>query len=167
MTLPVTVRHALPLLSAGQAQKEVAHNEALLIADFMLNPVAEELGRDTPPQAPDVGRAWILGAAPEGAWSGRAGQIACWTAGGWRFVAPFEGLHIWVRATGLWAVRGSAGWTTGIMNATAVHIGGARVLGERQPIIADPAGGGVIDDQARAAIIAILDALRAHGLISV
>lgn len=40
------------------------------------------------------------------------------------------------------------------------------VVNEQQAAITDPTGGGTVDTQARTAIIAILDALRAHGLIS-
>lgn len=166
MTLPTTARHGLPLLSAGQAQKEVAHNEALLIADFLMNPVAEELGREMPPLYPEPGQAWILGSAPLGEWTGRAGQIACWTAGGWRYFSPFEGLHVWLRGADVWAVRESSGWSNGIVRATAVHVGGERVVSGRQPAIADPSGGTIVDEQARAAVAALLGALRAHGLIS-
>lgn len=166
MTFPATARHALPLLSAGQAQKELAHNEALLIADFMMNPVAEQLGRNDPPATPLEGQAWIVGDAATGAWAGHAGQIACWTPGGWRFLAPFDGLHVWIRDQKLWGVRGQGGWVAGTVAAAKVEIGGQQVVGPRLSAIADPSGGAVVDDPARSAIAAILAALRAHGLIS-
>lgn len=40
------------------------------------------------------------------------------------------------------------------------------VVADEQAAITDPAGGATIDAQARTAIIAILNALRAHGLIA-
>jgi hypothetical protein len=40
-----------------------------------------------------------------------------------------------------------------------------KVIENQQAVIADPAGGATIDAEARTAIIAILTALRAHGLI--
>lgn len=76
MTLPTTARHRLPLLSSGQAQKEIAHNEALVIADFVINPVVESLGLESPPDPTGTGEAWIIGPEPTGAWTGRAGQVA-------------------------------------------------------------------------------------------
>ncbi|RJF90794.1 DUF2793 domain-containing protein [Sphingomonas cavernae] len=167
MTISATARHGFPLLSAGQAQKEVMHNEALLLADFLINPVAEELARDTPPEAPLAGQAWIVGGAPTGAWIDRVDQIACWTVGGWRYVAPFEGMHVWLRGAELWAVRGESAWAQGVARVSEVQVAGMRVLGTRQPMIAEPTGGSVVDDQARGTVTAILIALRAHGLISV
>lgn len=165
MSLPITTRHALPLLSAGQAQKEIAHNEALLIADFAMNPVVETIG-ETPPAEPGIGRAWIVGPEPVGLWAGRAGEVACWTAGGWRFLAPFEGLHAWRRDLSLWAMHDGSGWVTGVTRAAAFLVGGVQVVGERQGAIPTPTGGETVDEQARAGVSAILAALRAHGLIS-
>lgn len=94
MGMPATTRHLLPLLSAGQAQKEIAHNEALVALDHLLHPVVEDIGINVPPAHPDEGQGWIIGEAPTEAWAGRAGQIAWWTIGGWRFSVPFEGLNI-------------------------------------------------------------------------
>jgi hypothetical protein len=45
-------------------------------------------------------------------------------------------------------------------------IGGAKVVGARQPAIADASGGAVIDVAARAVTVQILTVLRAHGLIA-
>lgn len=161
-----TARHGLPLLSAGQAQKEVTHNEALTMADQLMNPVAEQFGLETPPGGPQPGQTWIIGAAPTGDWAGRDGQIACWTPGGWRYVQPFEGLHIWLMDQRLWARREANGWSIGEVSAGEIRIGGVRVLGTRQPPIVEPAGGTTIDEAARTALAAVLQALRAHGIIS-
>lgn len=161
-----TARHGLPLLSAGQAQKELTHNEALTIADVLMNPVAEQFGLEIPPGEPQPGQAWIVGAAPQGAWAGHSGQIACWTAGGWRYTTPFEGLHIWLRDQRLWARRESNDWSIGKINGDEVRIDGVRVLGARQPAIANPSGGTTVDEAARATLATVLEALRAHGIIS-
>lgn len=161
-----TVRFALPMLTAGQAQKELFHNEALTLLDFLSAPAAETIADNTPPSAPVAGQAWIIGASPVAAWSGKTGQIACWTDSGWRFIAPTEGMSIWVRAIGLWAQRGASGWTTGMMPATVLTIGGNQVVGARRPAISTPSGGATSDAEARTAIGGILAALRAHGLIA-
>lgn len=166
MTIETTARHALPLLSAGQAQKEIAHNEALTIIDFMQNPVVQSAGADDPPSSPGEGLAWIVGTAPTGAWSGHANAIACRSAGGWRFVAPFAGLHVWRLDAGVFCIFDGAGWNSGIVAATQLRIGGVQVVGARAAAIADPAGGSTIDAQARATLISILGILRTHGLIS-
>ena len=62
-------------------------------------------------------------------------------------------------------VRRGGAWEVGIVRASEVQIGGARVVAARQPAIAAPAGGTVVDGEARSAIDQILGALRAHGLI--
>lgn len=44
---------------------------------------------------------------------------------------------------------------------------GNQVVGSRQPKVGDPTGGSVIDVECREALIALLDRLRMHGLISI
>jgi hypothetical protein len=43
---------------------------------------------------------------------------------------------------------------------------GEQVIGEQAAAIADPAGGTVIDSEARTAVAEILSAIRQHGLIA-
>lgn len=166
MTLPMTRRYGFPLLSAGQAQKELVHNEALLTADCMMNPVVEERERNDPPATPIEGQAWIIGNAPTGDWAGHAAQIAFRTAGGWRFTSVFDGLHIWIHSERCWAVRTADTWAVGIVSGQALHIGGEQVVGPRAAAIAEPVGGSVVDAQVRVAVSAILAVLKGHGLIS-
>ena len=52
-----TIRHELPLLSFGQAQREVTHNEALLLVDRLLHLVALSRSLAIPPAAPAPGDA--------------------------------------------------------------------------------------------------------------
>src|SRR3546814_7014737 len=92
--LPTTARFQLPLLAAAQAQKEVTHNEALTLLDALVQPVVEAGPQNSPPLAPAVGQCWLVGAAPTAEWSEAAGTIAPWTAGGWRFAAPFAGMRL-------------------------------------------------------------------------
>jgi hypothetical protein len=54
----------------------------------------------------------------------------------------------------------------GELHATAVFVAGERVLAARQPAIADPTGGSVVDLEVRSAVAAMLATLRAHGLIA-
>ncbi|WP_423606501.1 DUF2793 domain-containing protein [Sphingomonas sp. MS122] len=160
-----TARFALPLLHAGQAQKELFHNEALLIADMLMQPCVEALGRAAPPADPVAGQCWIVGDSPEGAWAGSAGALALWTEGGWRFVAPREGMAVWVAGDELVARHVAGAWHAGRLAAAQLVIDGEQVVGPREPAIDEPDGGSVVDAEARAAIEAILQALRAHGLI--
>lgn len=161
-----TDRLNLPLLSAAQAQKEVTHNEALTIADMAIQAVVQAVAPDAVPAAPVPGQCWIVGTSPSGAWAGQAGKIAGWTAGGWRFVTPFEGMQAWSIADGIVVRREATGWTSGVLTATSVKIGGVQVVGGQRPRVTAPAGGAVVDAQARAAIAAIIAGLEAHGLFS-
>lgn len=161
-----TPRLALPLLEAGQAQKELYHNEALALIDLALGAGVEAVGLDTPPSGPAPGQCWIVGAGPTGDWTGSAGAIAGWTAGGWRFVAPRAGLTVWSIADRLFAHFDGSAWTVGDLPAARVVIGGVQVLGAQFPAIPAPADGATVDAEARAALAAILAMLRGHGLIA-
>ena len=160
-----TPRLQLPPIQPGQAQKEVTHNETLARLDIAVHAAAEAILAG-PPSSPAPGACWIVDAAPTGAWAGRAGQLAGWTVGGWRFVAPPEGMTAWLVSEGLPARFSSGSWHVGDMRAAHVVIGGQAVLGARQPAVADPTGGTTVDSEARAAIVALLAAARAHGLIA-
>lgn len=161
-----TDRLDLPLLASGQAQKELTHNEALTRLSFASQTSVVAVAPAGEPSSPAAGQCWIVGAAPSGAWAGRAHHLACWTANGWRFLAPFDGLTAWSVADGKYAVYSSGVWTIGVIRAARLEVGGVQVTGARQGAIASPSGGSVIDAEARAAIGSILAALRTHGLIA-
>lgn len=163
--MSATARFALPLLYAGQAQKELSHNEALTLADALIQPCVEAAGVSVPPADPAPGQCWIVGGSPSGAWSGAAGTLALWTGGGWRFAAPREGMTAWIADERMTARYSRGGWQIGRLSGTRIEIEGEQVLGPREPAIGDPDGGGVVDIEARAAIEAILGTLRTHGLI--
>lgn len=46
-----------------------------------------------------------------------------------------------------------------------VKLNGTRILGDQQPAVTDPVGGSVVDNECRAALIALADRIRNHGLI--
>jgi hypothetical protein len=160
-----TARLALPLIAPGQAQKEMTHNEALAALDLLVQ--ATVAGRaDAPPADPEPGECWIVGDAPGGGWAGHAGALAGWSAAGWRFAAPREGMRAWdIDGAVPWTWRGGA-WRRGEVRAVRLMVDGVKVVGAQAGAILDPAGGGTVDTQARAALSATLAALRAHGLIA-
>ncbi|MFS2110734.1 DUF2793 domain-containing protein [Sphingomonas sp. Sphisp140] len=159
-----TDRFDLPLLHAGQAQKEMYHNEAIIGLDLLSHACAEAIGLNLPPADPAPGQCWIVGDTPEGAWLGRAGEVAAWTEGGWRFLAPREGMRLWLGEEAGFALFTGDEWRAGEAHGR-VMVAGRQVVGERAAAIAEPQGGPVVDAPARAAISAVLVALRAHGLI--
>jgi hypothetical protein len=141
----VTPRLSLPLLFAAQAQKELFHNEALARIDALLHPVVEDEA-DAPPSSPTDGESWLVGPAPTGAWSGHAGAVATFQAGAWLFLAPLPGMRVFVRAA----------------QQSAIFVGRWQKAGAIQ----EPSGGLYVDSQARAAIGALISALRAAGIVS-
>jgi hypothetical protein len=164
--MPISDRLKLPFLAAAQAQKEMTHNEALALLDIAVQPVVQAVAPAGVPTAPVAGQCWIVGASPTGDWSGQAGALAAWTAGGWRFVAPFEGMTAWSIVDGLVVRRAGSAWVVGEVTAAKLSVGGQQVVGPRRPAISAPSGGTVVDIQARASIAAMLLSLTAHGLIS-
>lgn len=165
--MTATPRFALPLLHAGQAQKEMFHNEAIVGIDALLHPNVQDVGIDSPPATPERGDAWVVGTVPTGDWTGHADEIASWTEGGWRFAVPRPGMEVWAESLAQ-PVRyhAGSGWRPGVIAASRIEIGGIQVLGAQAEAVAMPAGGAIVDEQARTAIAAILDALQVHGLIA-
>lgn len=133
-------------MHAGQSQKELSVNEALLAADILLHPVIENVVA-TPPASPGSGLCWLVGTSASGAFAGQTDRIAAWSEGGWRFVAPRDGMRIFDRTAGADRLYVSGSWR---LTATP----------------ASPSGGTVIDSEARSAVTAILAALRNAGLLS-
>jgi hypothetical protein len=161
-----TARLALPFIASGQAQKELFHNEALLRIDALLQSAVESLLVDTPPSAPAPGQCWIVGESAVGAWAGRALTLAAWSDGGWRFASPRAGMTVWSLADATIARFDGTAWVTGEIRARRILVDGVAVVGAQQSAIGDPTGGMSQDSEARAAISAILGALRSHGLIA-
>ena len=161
-----TTRLALPLLSPGQSQKELVHNEALLALDTLVAGTVEEGPRTTPPSDPQPGQAYIVAQGASGDWTGLDGKILSFTPAGWRRQDPVEGQCLKVRATGIDAVYRSGAWELGTVRANSVVIGGQQVIGGRLGAVSTPAEGSVVDAEARACIAAILNALISHGLIA-
>lgn len=140
-----TARLGLPMLFAAQAQKETTVNESLALIDVLVSGGVEGV-RTTPPASPVVGQAWIVGASPTGAFAGHAAAIAAWTDGGWRFVQPARGMRVYDSQSSAFRLFDTA-WTIVVAPAGA-------------------SGGAVIDTEARAAIAALIQALKVTGTFS-
>lgn len=81
----------LPTAAAGATDVSVAFNGAMQIIDALLPLVVQDKDLSAPPAtvAGDVGKRWIIGAAPTGAWATHAGKIAlCTAAGVWQVITP-------------------------------------------------------------------------------
>ncbi len=159
-------RFALPFLEAGQAQKEVTHNGAIRAIDDLLH--LSVLGRteSAPPSLPVTGGLWIVATAGTGAWTGHDHQLAAWDGFGWSFRTPAEGMLAWVAGEAVFTVFRGGAWSAGGWPASALDIAGRTVLGASPTTIAPPAGGAMIDAEARAVIVALSTALRSQGIIA-
>lgn len=163
--MTATPRLALPFLSAGQAQKEFTVNESLQTLDILVGGSVEDGPLATPPASPSIGDAYIVESAPSGDWVGQPGAVAAYTSGGWQFVAPVDGISLYVKSLGEWAVYRAGAWEIGLLRGSSVIIGGQQVVGSRAASIGSATGGTTIDTEARTAIDQILAAMRQHGLI--
>lgn len=119
----------IPFIDQQQAQPEVTHNEALLLLQALTNGVIDR-GVDTPAVGPTIGDSYIIGAAPTGAWAGRANCVTIWSGTAWDFIpgetsagTPItmgvrqEGMRAWVRDEDALYVWSGSAWT---LFATAV-----------------------------------------------
>jgi len=138
-------RLGLPLLFAGQSQKELFVNEAYARIDALLHPAVEGVA-DSPPTAAAEGECWLVGDAPTGAWTGQSGALAAYEAGGWLFAAPRDGMAVVDRLSGQ-RLAWRDGW-------------------QRAETPAAPAGGSTVDTEARAAIAGLVEALIAAGILA-
>lgn len=86
-----TANLGLPFIVSGQAQKHVTHNDALKTLDAVVQLVLVNVQVDTPTQTPTEGDAFGVGDMPTAQWAGKAGQIAVWQDGAWRFITPSDG----------------------------------------------------------------------------
>lgn len=129
-----TSRHHLPLLAAGQAQKEVTHNEAVLAIDRMLQLAVASRALAVAPAMPADGAIYIVAAAPSGAWLGHAGRLASHDGYGWSFTDPVQGCLAWIADETVFTVYDGA-WSQGGWPAS-----GLRAAGRRPPDALGTAG---------------------------
>lgn len=112
---------ALPLIAAAQAQKHVTHNEALFAIDALLHCAVKDKDLGAPPAAPAEGDRYIVAAPAAGAWAGKAGMIAAWQDGGWRFYAAKAGMIAFaVDELQLYHFNGSA-WASGVAGISSLQ----------------------------------------------
>jgi len=145
MAILETARFEIPLLAVGQAHKELFHNEALARIDFLLHPTVQAIETDPTALAPIAGQAWLVGPGATNEWLDQQDKIAGWTGNGWLFISPSPLMRIYVES----------------IDSFAFYRGAWQVSEE----VAGPAGGSVIDTEARTAIDSILVALAGQGIV--
>jgi hypothetical protein len=158
-----SARFDLPFILPGQAQKEVFHNEALAALDGLIHPAVAGAAA-APPANPADGACWIVAAEASGEWAGQTGRMALRAAGGWRFVQPVPGMSVWDEGAGHARFWSGTGWSNGKLPVAGIVVAGQQVVGARLAAVPSPSGGTTIDVEARAAIAALIVALKTHGL---
>lgn len=138
---------------------------ALLKIDMLLSACVDGGPSNNPLPDPQIGACYIIGQQPTGEWAGHANALAGFSEGGWRFIEAREGMSVSLAGSGETMHWRNNSWEIGVVRANEVRIAGTKVVGTRQPAVAAPSGGDVIDAEARAAILEILGALQAHGLV--
>jgi len=140
-----SVRFGFPLLAAGQAHKELFHNEALARIDFLIHPTVQAVESDPANIVPTPGQSWLVAPGAVDDWQDHDDDIAGWTGNGWLFITPVPLMRVYVTSSENFVVyRG--GW-------------------ESPEAVARPEAGAMVDSEARSAIDSILAALVAQGIL--
>ena len=107
-----TPKLQMPELSAGQAGKEITHNQALAILAQLVQANVVDKDLATPPGSPADGAMYIVAASPTGDWAAHAGHLAFWLAsvGAWTFAVPVDGWSVWVTDEALPYTRKAGAW---------------------------------------------------------
>jgi hypothetical protein len=158
-----TTRYGFALLQAGQAQKEITHNDALARIDSLIHLAVES--RHATTAADVIGTSWIIAAGATGEWAGHDGEIAVCDESGWSFVAPLDGCIAFLRDEGLFVHYAAGQWHDAWVVQSLV-VGGLTLSGGAATVVPDPSGGTVIDVEARAALSQLLTTLRTTGLVA-
>ncbi len=148
----------LPLVANQQDQPEVTHNEALQLLQALAYGVVQ-VGLNTPASHSD-GSLWVVGAAPTGAWTGRANSIAGSFGGSWYFL-PFvdddgspiamgadqEGMRVWSKTDNCAFVWTGGGWVAegGAMRSyTVAEVGALAATGPFHFVYVSNESGGAV-----------------------
>jgi hypothetical protein len=140
---PCAVRSIVTL--AGQAQKEFFVNQALCLLDAVQMRTVKA-SQSVPPALPIDSDCYRVKAPATGAWAGREDRVAVRIAGDWHYVEPVQGMTLFDQAADSMLIYRS-GWKLAVAPAL-------------------PAGGSAIDAEARAALGAVIQALKEVGILA-
>ena len=149
MALPIafpseTPRLRLPVLYPGQAQKEFTINEALARMDAVLHPAIEGEITEAPP-APTAGECWLVADAATGIFADHVASLAYFDGRQWSFMAPVTGMAVYDKSAAVLR-RYADNWS--------------------QPVyLQPPVSGATVDAEARAVIVALLQALEGLSVL--
>jgi len=139
-----TARLKLPLLFAGQAQKEFFVNEAHAMLDVLVHGAVEGEA-NSPPAAPVEHETWLVASAAQGGWAGLEANLAVFIDGAWKSIAPVDGMRVFDKSVGQ-ILQYDGGWN-------------------RAATPTPPNGGTTVDTEARAAIDQLIAILRDAAIL--
>nr|WP_298924896.1 DUF2793 domain-containing protein [uncultured Erythrobacter sp.] len=150
MTAPLsfpseTSHFSLPLLFAGQAQKEFFINQSFAMIDGLLQQAIDGT-ENAPPSSTSDGAAFRIASLATGEWAGKDDQLAIRIFGEWYYVTPKVGMRVFDRSSG-----------------QVVHFDGTWKVAAAPN---SPSGGGVVDLEARTALGELVQELRNIGIFS-
>lgn len=107
-----TPRLGAPELTSGQAVPETTVNEQARYAEQGAGAfIVKDKDLAAPPGAPAQGDAYIVAAAPTGAWTGWAGRIAFYMGTAWLSIVPIEGTEAYAQDENAKYRYSGAAWT--------------------------------------------------------
>ena len=163
--MPQSTRFALPLLQAGQSQKETTHNEALARVDVLLHLAVESRQLASPPSSAARG-CWIVAADATAAWAGHENEVAVIDDAGLSFITPRSGCIAYIRDEAVFAYFNDGRWVADAWPVNGLAVAGRNVLSAPPPHLTAPTGGSVVDIEARSAIARLGAALATLGLVT-
>lgn len=159
-----TPRLGLPLIAAGQSQKDVTHNEAVLALDRLVALAIASRNVAVPPPAPAIGACYIVPTGAAAAWGHPDGSLVHWQGAAWLAQTPRDGqIAVVVDEAILLVYLGS--WRSNLPVA-GLAIGARTVLAASPAAITPPAGGATVDTEARAVLAALVSALQQQGILA-
>ncbi len=161
--MPQTPRLALPLISAGQSQKDVTHNDAVLALDRLVALRAASRSEAVPPASAAIGDVQIVPATGAAAWGQPAGTLMHWQGDGWLPEGPRDGQMVLVADENVMLVH-RGGWQD-LWPVAGLTVGGRALLAAPAVAMLPPTGGGTVDAQARAAIADLIVILQQQGIL--
>lgn len=162
--MPQTLRLGLPLIAAGQSQKDVTHNEAVLALDRMVALAVVSRTQMSPPVAAAAGEIQIVPPGGESDWGQPAGSLMQWQGAGWQVQAPRDGQLALLQDEAVLLVH-NQGWQA-LFPVSGLLIGGRSVLAATPVSVAPPTGGTTVDMEARAVLSALLSTLVQQGILA-
>ncbi|MBD8496650.1 DUF2793 domain-containing protein, partial [Pseudomonas syringae] len=119
-----TVNNNIPFVPENTIDPAAGLNESLNIIDMMLQLAVLSVNANTPPTSPAEGDRHVVGQAPTGDWTGRAGLVARYLDGYWNFLPARLAFNLadgvlYGRRTTTWlSVAGSGGAAWGSITGT-------------------------------------------------